>query len=184
MDNLIISEHSNKYPTFKYEIPFSYTIIQNLPIRYRKPKFFAYLYSCIYPLIDSWFDFLLFRKEIQKRLKVKGATCIIQQFLNDKLDTNEITIVNTPVSGLPTYLYNKSEKGDITNENTYLFNISESITEENKTYLYNKSEILNATNFTVYVPSILLLNGVTLDYIKSLIDPFVAITIKYTIVVV
>ena len=164
-----------------FNINFEWLNWNLLPNYYRKIKNFTLINCLLEPLKSFWnFNFLKYREETLKELRVTGQKIVLESYLRRKYNNCSIQIINNFSTVSLQYIYTSSETAENNNFNTYLYQKGETPTS-NQLYIYNKSETSPQSDFEVIIPQDLINQGVTVAEIGAIVDRYKALGVKYII---
>lgn len=170
----------------EYIIDFDYVAFANLPTYYRRLINFRIL-QVIGSSKQTHFDntFKNDKDILYTQTYVSNSRLSLEAYINDYFNTTGITIVNTQKLLEDVILYRANEIGDISSNQTYLYQIDELLDPEDElnTHLYNKLEVNLDSDFYVNVPSSLLLTT-TQKQIEAFVEKYKSVSTIYQIVIV
>jgi hypothetical protein len=137
---------------------------QNVPALLNKPKLNAWLQALLFPLLSLYNDFFNFRLQIEKQMRIKWRTNIMEAYLNDLFDPIQRRIVITTATDInpPNYVYDDDENNPL-----YLYDDN----ENQPLYVYDDNEYGVAYNFTVQA-HIGSLTAAQIIQLKSIINTY------------
>tara|TARA_R110000765_G_scaffold3205_2_gene10012 strand:+ start:1903 stop:2442 length:540 start_codon:yes stop_codon:yes gene_type:complete len=161
-----------KYPKLSYEVDWELFIFDNLPVKFRQVKIYAYL-STVFNSVNTYYkEFLKQRDGYLKLQNVNGQTMVLEAYLQDYFQDATIYIENSGSFAQSKHLYKPSETPQELEE-TNLYDEAEFNIQpiDRKTYLFSKSEISSGVDFTVFVP-LTILQFTPISQIEGIIERF------------
>jgi len=130
-----------------YNIDLNRAVRQYLPVRKKQPVMLALVYSLIYPVIEIYDRFLIFRETILFKARYNSQIMYIEHLLNSYFNEGGTDIyIQDGVIIDEFHLFKTVEP----NDPIYIYKVSEGGTD---LYLYNDVEYDSVLDFTVNVPS-------------------------------
>jgi hypothetical protein len=156
-----------------YKVNFPRLVFDLLPIKLRKRKFFNLLCALVAPLRELNDSFLNYIDQIEYEMSITGETAVLERHLRNYYTNEGINIVNTSYIFQQFYLYSRSEIGDTSNSNNYLYRKSETLANpEEQVYISSKSSADVAYDFKVEIPNELIAGGVTIPEVEAIVNKY------------